>query len=949
MPDLSGLSASRPYVKVVKGDTLSEIAALDEVKEKSGNASWGTLAAINNISNPDYIVVDQIIYLTKKSGGGVSSLLSNLTQSVTIQEFGRRSIENPPTLLCTWDWKQKGNTEKYEIRWEYIDKDGVWLVGKEGSTTYMYSTYEFPATANEVRFKVKPVSVTKMVNNKETTLFKGSFTGYRYYTVVAPPDAPTQPQITIDENLELTASVDNIDSDASIIEFDVVKDDTTWVKSNQKVKVTETNTATYKCKISAGGSYKVRCRAKHRTNNAYSEWSQFSNSEQTVPSAPSKFTKCMFHTKSSVYLEWGQVKNTESYVVEYTTKKSYFDNVSDLPNKTTTKTSIIIDVDPGNEYFFRVKATNAKGSSGWSEISSAVIGTLPSAPTTWSSSTTVKTGERLTLYWVHNSEDNSTQTWALVAIKVNDAEEWTEHFVENTNSQEDKDKNLYYEVDTTAYGDGAKLTWKVCTAGLVEDPDINTEEGSTGESSETILSPGERPKVFGKWSVERVVDIYREPSFSSMEVTNAAGDKLGDGSSGTVVLTSFPIKVSASTEPANQQPIGYHLSITAETEEGYDTVDNLGNDTHVIKGQEVYSKFFNADSVNPSVFYHELSASDVDLENGQTYKLHFTASMNSGLDVPPSERVFVVAWSETDCVPNAEFGFDPDNIAVSIAPYCTNVVYKYYKVSKDSNSNFTATTQVLDGVYGEPVKNGKLATGEQVYHGVSDEGVDVYYYLTEEEEVIKDENGNEIEYLMSIYRREYDGSFTLIESNMSSLKRTTAVDPHPALDYARYRIVAQSEKTGAITYYDMPGYPIEETSVIIQWDEQWSSYDYVGSDDELVKPDWTGSMLKLPYNIDVSDQYSTDVEFVKYIGRKHPVSYYGTHLGESSIWSVEVPKDDRDTLYALRRLAIWMGNVYVREPSGSGYWANVSVSFDQKHCELTIPVSLFITRVEGGA
>ena len=43
-----------------------------------------------------------------------------------------------------------------------------------------------------------------------------------------------------------------------------------------------------------------------------------------------------------------------------------------------------------------------------------------------------------------------------------------------------------------------------------------------------------------------------------------------------------------------------------------------------------------------------------------------------------------------------------------------------------------------------------------------------------------------------------------------------------------------------------------------------------------------------------------------------------------------------------------MGDVYVREPSGVGYWASISVSFGIKHCEVTIPVTLNITRVEGG-
>ena len=43
-----------------------------------------------------------------------------------------------------------------------------------------------------------------------------------------------------------------------------------------------------------------------------------------------------------------------------------------------------------------------------------------------------------------------------------------------------------------------------------------------------------------------------------------------------------------------------------------------------------------------------------------------------------------------------------------------------------------------------------------------------------------------------------------------------------------------------------------------------------------------------------------------------------------------------------------MGDVYVREPSGAGYWASVSVSFSKKHCDVVIPVSISVTRVEGG-
>ena len=65
-------------------------------------------------------------------------------------------------------------------------------------------------------------------------------------------------------------------------------------------------------------------------------------------------------------------------------------------------------------------------------------------------------------------------------------------------------------------------------------------------------------------------------------------------------------------------------------------------------------------------------------------------------------------------------------------------------------------------------------------------------------------------------------------------------------------------------------------------------------------------------------------------------------------WKVEIPEYDIETLNLVRRLAVWMGDVYVREPSGVGYWANITVSFNQNHCDVTIPISFNISRVEGG-
>ena len=229
-----------------------------------------------------------------------------------------------------------------------------------------------------------------------------------------------------------------------------------------------------------------------------------------------------------------------------------------------------------------------------------------------------------------------------------------------------------------------------------------------------------------------------------------------------------------------------------------------------------------------------------------------------------------------------------------------------------------------------------------VYVGIDNNGKTLYFTIVQSDVAEMVEG-----ITLSVYRRNYDGSFIEIGSGIVNTENTYVTDPHPALDFARYRIVAIDDSTGAVSYSDIPGYYVGVKSVIIQWDESWGDFEAT-SEEPLEEIAWAGSMLKLPYNIDVSDSNTIDVSLVEYIGRQHPVSYYGTQLGVTSTWNVVIPKSDKITLYGLRRLAIYMGDVYVREPSGSGYWANISVSFHQNHCETTIPVTLNITRVEGG-
>ena len=199
---------------------------------------------------------------------------------------------------------------------------------------------------------------------------------------------------------------------------------------------------------------------------------------------------------------------------------------------------------------------------------------------------------------------------------------------------------------------------------------------------------------------------------------------------------------------------------------------------------------------------------------------------------------------------------------------------------------------------------------------------------------------------LAVYRKNDDGTFVTIAENLINTEAAFVTDPHPNLGGSEYRIVATDMTTGQMIFYDPPPYDMQCTDIIIQWDEEYADIPFNDDSRETIRQ--FGSFVRLPYNIDVSESANIENSMVNYIGRKNPVSYYGTQTGYTASWSTEIPKYDTETIKMLRRLQVYPGDVYVREPSGTGYWAHVSVTFPINHCALTVSVSLSITRVEGG-
>lgn len=800
------------------------------VKVKSGSKYYNGVDVPDWVEQKEWIVlqVDGDRVVIDKSTDGQHSICSAINaKNLTVVSGGGSSSSSTTTTTKHLD--------HFKYTWKYTTGDGIWFDGTEGQTTSKNTTWSYPSNARLVKFTVEPVSKKK--SDGETPYWTGEKVSKEFTVAEGKPETPSAPNLTI-EKYRITATLEGItDSKTSQIEFYIVQDNSEDWYAGAPVNV-YTQRASYSCDVAAGHKYRACCRAINVINNnekTYSGWSTYSNEVGTVPLSITNLSISV-DSETSVKLSWTGCDNAKRYRVEYTTETKYFDTTSNV-NSTQVEgtTAYITGLTSGEEWFFRVRAENDEGESGWSSIVSSVIGTKPDAPTTWSSTTTAKVGDVVTLYWTHNTEDGSKQRGAEIELNVGGSVS-TITVTTDVDDTEEEEGTYSHKLNTSSYTEGAEIKWRVRTKGI------------TGEYSD--------------WSIQRSITLHAPPTLSI---------------SANSTITTLPYTIKLTAGPSTQTVLSYHLSIVSNST--YETLDVTGNYVYVNEGEEIYSKIYNV-STNPLTI--TLSAGDIILENGVSYSINATVSTNSGM-IAEQSMTFTVRWSDDETYTlDASISIDKNSYAAYISPFCMN-----------------RTNYVTDDV------------------------------------------------TLSVYRRENDGSLKEIATGLRNDGVITVTDPHPALDYARYRIVAITKDTGTVYFNDLPGEPVKEHSIIIQWDERWSNFNYV-EDANFDVPPWTGSLLRLRGNVDISESRNMDVSLIEYIGRKHPVSYYGTQRGETATWSTDIPKNDKDTIYALRRLSNWDGDVYVREPSGTGYWANIKVSFNITHLEVVIPVTLDITRVEGG-
>lgn len=762
---------------------------------------------------------------------------------------------------------------------------------------------------------------------------------------------------------------------AKILHTDVYKNvSTNLIFSVKNQEVTFVYQGSDDCK------YKVRAKVCNQVNKVdyWSEWSDYSDSVQTRPTSPTDFTS-KITSATSARLSWTIPNNAKKFTLHRAATLDELETQSgptfvsaSIGDDTFTPSSYIVN-DISGVLYFRICAINSDGrNSDWSHTIIVRVGTKPSAPTTWSLVSTASIGESINLYWVHNSEDGSKQQKANLEL-MTPGKTWSDLITQaRTNNRlyecvsplryvvvffEDLSyrgtpKGFYYDLDT-------EIT---LVSGEIYIVKCRFLAGTSDEYVSYIRfsAPGNGRLNHLYWSTDLIShnlsDLYIE---------------YGDGESANIIPIEFnPTKSTMNLEIENKkdeygewsdETSVYELATTeyADSDEILWRVQTMGatgeyGDWSIQRSVKVYSK--------PSLSINILdgqNGNQIDFESEEAVTqfpvyvrcstlpttqrpISYSLSITAKEAYTTTDGVSTIYVNEGDEVYSGFFDVNDNpldiTLSVSDVDFENGITYTIAgTVVLDSGLTATYTDDFMVNIEDE-----SLEISGTVDYDADEHFATITAQCTEEDTDVLASNVT-----LAVYRRTANGKFVLIQSDIANDGVTAITDPHPTLDYTRYRVVATSTTTGAVTAYDITPEPTGETSIVIQWDEIWNSYDESDLDDDTPVYQSVGKVL-LPYNISTTENTSIDITSANYIGRERVVTYYGTQLGESQSWTCEIPRDDEETLYLLRRLMVYPGNVYVRDPSGNGFWASVKVSFNRKYNSPVVSITLNVTPVEGG-
>ncbi len=693
----------------------------------------------------------------------------------------------------------------------------------------------------------------------------------------------------------------------------------------------------------------------------------FSNNPPVTPDVPTVTIKDRTLT---AYIENIDASKLDATCVKFNIVKNNTSSIhtsSDITiNTTTNYVAYQYDIEYGSNYKVRCCSVSAKGKeSGWSNFSSN-IGTKPSAPsaitvyrrnkradgsiTAYLEWTAVTNAEYYVIEYVTEKNDFETAPGNIQETRTEDARTT----IEVTDIQAGED--YFFRVRAARQTEGESDPSPIVTVPIGEPPAAPTTWSSSksafvGESMELNWTHNSRDgstQTFANLGLKINNDDWI--TFVFTNTTNATtGDRIDtyDFTYGKAISYKGELHVELNTSHAKLKnaKIVWKVRTAGVTDEFSDTDWSTDRTIHIYERPGIALSVTNAVS----------GGSAIETLTSFPFYIHANVELESyEYQKPIGYYLRVVSNESYETVDNAgrtkminqgdavySKYFDTDRALI--------VEMSASNVDLESGMRYTVlcSADMNNGLSIEHAYDFTVSWTDVEYIINATISVDNNTYAAVIKPYCETIRGALVENVtISVYRREYNGALTEIATDIPN-NGTSVTDPHPSLDYARYRLVARDRNTGAISFYDMPGHRVGCTSVIIQWDEEWSMFE-TSDEYSLDVPPRSGSILILPYNVKISDNRKREVSRVAYAGREYPVSYHGTLISESSSWSTTIPKNDVETIYALRRLSLWPGSAYIREPSGMGFWANITPSFNVDYGTVSIPITLEVVRVEGG-
>lgn len=842
--------------------------------------------------------------MAKKSKMSVTSL--------KIQQIGTTGTE----VYATWTALSSTNqkyTDKLSVSWSYQVKNksgaNVWLSGSSSTVSKGASrttqSYNAPDDAYAVKVTVTPTLTKK--GKKYRTASSASAT-FSFDANI--PEQPDAPNVVLDGyKLTATATRKTTDRYTDGFKFFIYKEDSSGVVSKSPfiqsdiIDVSSVGTAQFVINsITPGFRYYVTCKAYNKTSGKYGTGSKESEPSSVTESIiPTQVVVTSIETisRSEIKLTWENTPGaaTENgYEIEYATKEEYF-NTDKAQKTTANETYAFIELDIGNVWYFRVRAKNNGGEYGpWSSAPylSAAAAVKPNPPTTWSIKSSAMINDLVSLYWTHNSADGSKPTVSKLVYQINDGEEQIVLVDHSDLTPDDTDFTFHYDItlEQGTFSDGDILNWKVATQGVAE-------------------------MGYSDYSIQREIKVY-SPVIVGIEALD--------------VVTEYPINIRISALPLSQTCVACYVSIIANND--YEGEDYMGNAKYIHAGDSVYSQIFT--NIGNEIEL-SLEPTDIILVNTESYTIKVDAAMTSSLN-GVEEKQFSVDLPELTFNVDAGIFVDQSTLTAGIIPSCTYL--------EDDPEH--------PPVYRQCDENDKYDEDEVYF--IDDHGTLADPQPTKDEFTSNPSSFYVVEAIlvdtvkMDVYRINFDGTFTELARGLDNTGSTMITDPHPSLDNAKYRIIGRDYATMSTFYNDIISEDINQPGMVLQWDGEYNDI-FTNLDIDALTEDGVGSAsggttLILPYNVKTSESASPDVSLLSYIGRQSPTSYYGTQLGQNGNFSADVDATDTTTLELLRRLQIWMGDVYVRERNGLGYWARVDVSFNRDYHSVVMPVTFNIQRVD---